>query len=152
MSEYRIEKVRLHVALAVVGGGALEGDIFLQPSALYRMGPQDPAELFNEAESFIPFDMGAKGMILLAKDQVMRVQFTGASADTDIDGVEGVPVEISLTDGSRVEGDMHFDPRIDGPRLLDFLNRHHERFLTLTCAPGVCLVNWRQIAQVRQRT
>ncbi|MEP6494850.1 MAG: hypothetical protein ABJF01_19340 [bacterium] len=152
MSEYRIEKVRLRVAVAVTGGGTLKGDVFLQPSARYRTGPQEPAELFNEPESFVPLAMPDDQMILLAKDHVLRVEFEPQSADTEIDGAVDVSVEIVLNDGSSVAGELRYDPRIDGPRLLDFLNRHHERFLTLRCSAGVCLVNWRQIAQVRQRS
>lgn len=151
MSEYRIEKVRRHVSVSLSGGGTLEGDIFLQPSARYRSGPQDPAELFNEPELFIPFAAEGDQLVLLAKDHLARVQFDDQDADTLVDGVMGVSVEIVLADGSHVDGELRLETRSDRSRLLDYLNGGHQRFLTLRSPTGVCLVNWRQIAQVRQR-
>jgi hypothetical protein len=170
MSEYRIEKVRRRVSVALSGGVELEGDIFLQPSARYRSGPQDPAELFNEPEAFIPLAIGADESVLLAKDHVTLVQYTDDEADTFIDGstaggadrrqaarddsqgiATGMSVEVVLSDGSLVDGELRHEMRSDRSRLLDFLNGGHQRFLTLRSPAGVCLINWRQIAQMRQR-
>lgn len=170
MSEYRIEKVRRRVSVAISGGGTLEGDIFLQPSARYRSGPQDPAELFNESESFVPLATDGDRLVLLAKDHVMTVQFDDLDADTFVDGgtpggsdrrqtgrsdpggiATGVSVEIVLSDGSLVDGELRLEMRSERTRLLDFLNGGHQRFLTLRSPARVCLVNWRQIAHVRQR-
>ena len=170
MSEYRIEKVRRRVSVALSGGGTLVGDIFLQPSARYRSGPQDPAELFNEPESFFPLATNGDELILIAKDHVKTVQFDDAEVDTFVDGVTdgrsdrrqavrsdsagvatGVVVEVVLRDGSHVDGELRLEMRSDRTRLLDFLNGGQQRFLTLRSPGRVCLVNWRQIAQVRQR-
>lgn len=151
MSEYRIEKVRRHVSVAVSGGGTLEGDIFLQPSARYRAGPQDPAELFNEPELFVPFVGEGDHLILLAKDRLIWVQFDDLDVDPPVDGAPDASVEVLLADGSKVDGELRLDTRSDRSRLLDFLNGGRQRFLTLRSPAGVCLVNWSQIAQVRER-
>jgi hypothetical protein len=151
MSEYRIEKVRRHVSLALSGVGTLKGDIFLQPSARYRAGPQDPAELFNEPEAFIPFVTDADDLILLAKERVAWVQFDDEDSDTSPDGTPGTSVEVVLTDGSRLDGELRLDTRSDRSRLVDFMNGGHQRFLSLRSPAAICLVNWREIAQVRER-
>jgi hypothetical protein len=150
-SDFRIEKVRRYVSVVVSGGGALEGDIFLQPSARYRSGPQAPEELLNEPEAFFPLATEGDQMTLVSKDHVTRVDYDGQPADTEDVGAIDVAVEVVLADGTTVEGDLRLEPRADRPRLLDFLNRQHERFLTIRSPNHVCLVNWRLIAQVRQR-
>src|SRR5437763_222545 len=100
MSEYRIEKVRRRVSVAVMGGETLEGDIFLQPTARYRAGPQDPGELFNEADPFVPLATGGEGgdLVLLAKEHITRVEFPADPADTDLGGVGEAAVDVGFAD------------------------------------------------------
>ena len=150
MSEYRIEKARRRVTVALVGGVTLEGDVFLQPTARYRAGPQPPAELFNEEEPFFPLAAGDH-LVLVAKDQVTRVQFGEEPTDTEIEGAGSVPVELVFADGSMFAGDLRLETRASRPRLLDFLNEDRARFLTLRFAGGICLANRQLIAQVRHR-
>ncbi len=152
MSEFRIEKLRRRVAIDLVGGARLDGDVFLQQSARYRSGPQSPAELFNEPDPFVPIATSDADFVLVAKAQVLRVQFAPDAADTDDREVEGVAVEIVLADGSFANGELRLEMRAERPRLLDFLNADdRESFLTLRSAADVLLINRRQIAQVRQR-
>lgn len=151
MSEYRIEKVRQRVTITLAGGAVLTGDIFLQPTARYRTGPQDPLELFNEPELFLPLAIDGDANVLVSKEQVSRVQFAREAADTELDGVPGADVEITFADGATVSGELRFEGRTGRPRLLDFLNNDHQSFLTLRSPADVWLVNRRQIAQVRHR-
>jgi hypothetical protein len=154
MSEYRIEKIRRAVTVVLAGGATLEGDIFLQPAARYRAGPQDPAELLNEDDPFIPLaTAGATGdeLVLLAKDQISTVQFVESSADTQSNGSAGVAVDLVLADGSVAGGELRLETRASRSRLLDFLNEDSQRFLALRSPSCVRLVNRRQIAQVRHR-
>ena len=151
MSEYRIEKTRQRVTIALVGGATLEGDVFLQPTARYRAGPQPPEELFNEEEPFLPVAAAGDHLVLVAKDQITRVQFADDAADTDMEGVVSAPVDLVFIDGSMFAGDLRLETRASRPRLLDFLNEERQRFMTLRFTGGVCLVNRRLISQVRQR-
>lgn len=152
MSEFRIEKLRRRVAIDLVGGARLDGDVFLQPSARYRNGPQTPSELFNEPDPFIPVATGDDAFTLVAKAQVLRVQFPADSTDTDEREVEGVAVDVTLADGSFASGTLRLEMRAERPRLLDFLNADDRApFLTLRSAADVILINRRLIAQVRQR-
>jgi hypothetical protein len=151
MNEYRIEKVRQHVRLVMVGGTTLDGEVFLQPTARYRIGPQNPEELFNDHDPVVPIDVGNGNFILVAKDHVRMVQFSESEADTEIgDSAEAI-VDVLFADGGRFAGELRFQARSDRPRLLDFLNSDHQRFLTLRTAEGNCLVNRTQIAQIRER-
>jgi len=151
ISEYRIEKVRRRVTIALDGGETLEGDVFLQPAARYRHGPQDPAELFNEPEPFLPLATPGDRSILIAKAQVRSVQFQDEDADTDLGGVAEAEVEVTFTDGTSTSGALRLETRADRPRLLDFLNDDHQRFLRLRLPSGPCLINRSKIAKVRER-
>ncbi|HVX38482.1 MAG TPA: hypothetical protein VHB25_02825 [Gemmatimonadaceae bacterium] len=151
MSEYRIEKIRRGVTLRLAGGATLAGDVFVQPTARFRAGPQDPAELFNEPEPFIPIATVEDELILVAKDQVAHVQFPGDSADTAIEGIADAAVDVWLADGTSLSGVLRLETRADRSRVLDFLNDEHQRFLALQTPFGICLVNRRHITQVRHR-
>jgi hypothetical protein len=151
MSEYRIEKVRRSVTLVLAGGTTLVGDVFLQSTARYRPGPQEPDELFNEDEPFVPLATADDQLVLLAKDQVTMVQFSGGAADTPVGGVAGAAVDLVFADGTACSGELRMETRASRSRLLDFLNEEHQRFLTLRTSSCVCLVNRRHIAQVRHR-
>jgi hypothetical protein len=151
VSEYRIEKVRRRVTVTLVGGATLEGDVFLQPMARYRAGPQEPVELFDEPEPFVPLGTDDDELVLIAKEQVSRVQFADEHADTPGNGVTGVEVEVVFDDGSSCRGQLQMETRASRSRVLDFLNEDHQRFLVLWSADGVCLANRRHVAQVRHR-
>lgn len=151
MSEYRIEKVRRSVTLRLAGGVTLAGDIFVQPTARFRAGPQEPADLLNEPEAFIPVATVEDELMLVAKDQIEHVQFPADGSDTHNDGVADAAVEVWLTDGTSLSGVLRLETRADRSRVLDFLNDEQQRFLTLRTPFGTCLVNRRHITQVRQR-
>jgi hypothetical protein len=150
MSEFRIEKVRRRVSVALAAGAALEGEIFLQPAARYRTGPQHPAEMLNEPDPFFPLSIGDE-LVLVAKEQVLRLQFEADAADTDLEGVAEALVDVLFPDGSVSSGALRLETRLERPRLLDYLNDESQRFITLRSPQGICLINRRQIAQVRPR-
>ncbi len=151
MNEFRIEKLRQRVAIVLAGGVVLEGDIFLQPTARYRSEPQDPEDLFNEADTFVPLGTADGQYILVCKDQVLRVQYDAVASDTEVGDVSDATVEIVFADGSACCGALRLETRADRTRVLDFLNSEQRRFLLLRSPSGVCLVNRRHVAQVHHR-
>lgn len=151
MSEYRIEKIRRSVTMRLAGGATLAGEVFVQPTARFRAGPQHPADLFNEPEPFVPIATVDDELVLVAKDQIAHVQFPGDGADTGVEGGSDATVDVWLADGSSLSGVLRLETRADRSRVLDFLNDEQQRFLTLHTPFGTCLVNRRQITQVRQR-
>lgn len=155
MSEYRVEKVRRRMVLVLRSGERIEGEVFLRPVSRYRSRPEEPADLLNDPEPFFAV-MREGEALLVAKDSVAR-------ADTTYDGEDlvdietsalgaslGIPVEVTLTDGSLCAGSIFLESRSDRPRLLDFLNAYHGRFLPVVDATQVVLVNTHTIAHVRE--
>lgn len=155
MSEYRVEKVRRRLALVLRSGERIEGDIFLRPVSRYRSRPEEPTDLLNDPEPYFALDRDGEAL-LVSKDSVAR-------ADTSYDGEDlenietsalgaslGVPVEVTLIDGSLCSGSIFLESRSDRPRLMDFLNGYHARFLPVVDATQVVLLNTQTIAHVRE--
>jgi hypothetical protein len=149
MSEYRVEKLRQHLTVVLTDGSRLEGDIFLPPASRHGSRPQEPSDLLNDAEPF--FALVSNGtVVLVAKSNVSRAE-TSLSEMADFEvPVLGVPVQVTLIDGSVCTGNIFLETRSDRPRLLDFLNGYRARFLPLVDVRQVILVNTQTIAHVRE--
>jgi hypothetical protein len=155
MSEYRVEKVRRRLVLLLLSGERLEGDVFLRPVSRHRSRPEDPADLLNDPEPFFALVRDGEA-ILVAKSNVARADTT--YDEDEFENIEtsalgaslGVPVEVTLTDGSLCAGSIFLESRSDRPRLLDFLNSYRSRFLPLVDASQVVLLNTHTIAHVRE--
>lgn len=149
MSDYRIEKLRRPIAVTLRDGRRLEGDVFLRQVSRYRARPEEAVDLLNDPEPF--FALATDGnAVLVSKESVLRADTHFESGDEEDLASLGVPVEVTLLDGSVCTGSIFLESRSDRPRLLDFLNSYHGRFLPVVDAARVVLVNTQTIAQVRE--
>lgn len=150
MSEYRIEKYRLPVAVTLTSGDRLAGDVFVQANARYRVGPEDASDLFNSPEPFCPLDADG-GTHLIAKEMVTEVEADLVVEDDALRRASAAYalVEIRMADGAIRTGSVYLEVPLERPRLLDFLNFYTLRFLTLHTVDGARLINRRYIARVR---
>ena len=149
MSEYRIEKLRRELTLVLSDGSTLAGDVFLRSVSRYRSRAEEPADLLNDADPF--FALERKGeALLVSKAQVTRAE-TQLTEDDALDtGALGVTVEVTMRDGSVCDGSIFLESRSDRPRLMDFLNSYHDRFLPVVSPGQVLLLNTQFIAHVRE--
>src|SRR5688572_2521015 len=149
MSEYRIEKIRRNLGVVLLEGGRLEGEVFLLPSSRYRSQPEEPGDLLNDAEPFFALMRNGEA-VLISKASVAFAE-TPVPTEEELDlATLGVPVEVTLTDGTVCTGSIFLETRSDRPRLLDFLNAYAPRFLPVVDAKHVLLVNTQTIAHVRE--
>ena len=153
-NDYRIEKVRCQVAVTTLDGERLVGDMFLQPFAHHRQGPEAPADLLNDDEPFFPLVLPEGDTLLLAKERVREVEVPEDNPPVDEDpyvgaGVRYASVELTLLGNVVRAGLVRVELPYERPRLLDFFNRLSERFLTVYADDGVRLVNRRCIERVR---
>lgn len=152
-NEYRIAKERIAVVVHTMRGEAIVGDLFVQAHARHRTGPEDAPDVMNDDEPFFPLAVEGGPTLLVAKDRVrlLEVEERGAGDDAAdaVPGARLTPIELTLDDGSTVEGSIYLEQTFGRPRLLDFLNRARSRFLTLYAGDGVRLVNRRLIERVR---
>jgi hypothetical protein len=151
MSHYRIEKLRRHLNVVLTDGTRLEGDVFLQPVSRNRSRPEEPGDLLNDAEPFFALVRKGEDAMLIAKANVARAETVVETHAHEEDLASlGVPVEVTLMDGTVCTGSIFLETRYDRPRLLDFLNSYDRRFLPVVDARQVCLVNTQTIAHVRE--
>ncbi len=152
MQEYRIDKIRRPVAIVLTDGRRLEGEIFLQPIARRRTTPEEPIDLLNGDEPYFVL-ADEDGVILVAKEQVVRLETTAPEADTSPDVPHvGLEVELVLADGSSQSGCVFPETPAGRSRLIDYLNSLNQRFIAVHSAEKLYLVNRRLIAYVRQLT
>ena len=148
-TEYRIEKIRRPLTVMLRDGSRLEGDVFLRPMSRFRARPEDASEMLNDPEPFFALVRNGEAM-LVAKDNVSCAE-TSVAEDEELEiAALGVPVEVTLTDGSTRLGSIFLETRVDRPRLIDFLNAYAPRFLPVVDAQQVLLVNTKTIAHVRE--
>ena len=149
MSEYRIEKLRRGLKLVLASGERLEGDVFLRSVSRYRSTTEEPGDLLNDADPFFAMERTGE-TLLVAKAQVVQAETEIVEDDALDTGALGVTVEITLRDGTVCDGSIFLESRSDRPRLMDFLNAYHERFLPVVSPGHLLLINTQFIAHVRE--
>ena len=150
---FRVEKLRRAVRVVLTDGRRLDGDMFLAERTKVRAEPQEPIDLLNEAALFFPFFLNEQEVVLVAKDQVTRVETAAPDGDPSADMPDGaMAVEITLIDGSSISGFVPLEKRGEQTRLLDFLNGCAKRFIPVFWGEQVCLVNRLLIASVSHLT
>ena len=151
MYPYRIEKDQIAITIHLDGGDCVEGFIFVQPSVYRHLGREEPIDLFNAPEPFFPIVCRDGTTLLVAKDCVVEAWPVQPSDDDELRlaGTHAALLEVTLRDGTSHCGTVPLELPSDRPRLLDFLNSHHERFLALHAADAIRLINTRAIKSIR---
>ena len=100
--DYRIEKTRRRVEVTLANAKRLEGDVFVQPFARFRSGPEEPLDLLNDDDDpFLPLGLPNGDVLLVQKSQIAVVGAELPVIDDSVDrGVVGMHVELALIDGS----------------------------------------------------
>jgi hypothetical protein len=148
---YRIEKERLEVTVTLVGSGELHGYIFLQPKVYGYASHSEPVALFNDRELVFPLELDNGDVMLLSKARVVDISGLPLAEEDELVRASSpmALVEVTLAGGLTRLGSMRLEVRADRPRLLDYLNDIHQRFLMLYSDNGVRLVNRELIERVR---
>jgi hypothetical protein len=148
--DYRIEKVRRRVEVTLANGLRLDGDVFVQTVGRFRDGPEEPLDLLNDDDPFLPLVMPTGEAYLVQKTQVAVVGTSLPEGDDALErGVVGMRVECTLIDGSSHVGSIFPEARENRQRLVDALNDSRTRFLALFTVEQLRLVNRLHIAYVR---
>jgi hypothetical protein len=150
---FRVEKLRRAARVVLMDGRRLDGDVFLAERTKSRAEPQEPIDLLNEDAPFFPFFLNEQEVLLVAKEQVTRVETAAPDGESSGDMPDGaMAVEITLIDGSTISGFVPLEKRGEQTRLLDYLNGYLKRFIPVFWGEQVCLVNRSLIASVSQLT
>jgi len=149
--DLHIEKFRYPVVVTMVDGARIVGDMFVQSIAPFRTGSEEPPDILNDPDDYFPLAAADGDTLLIAKDHVAEVEAVLPERDGEemLAGVRPTVVEVVLSNGLVLGGSVLLPAHVDRPRLLDYLNRVSERFLTLQSTEGVRLINTRLIGRVR---
>lgn len=150
MSDYRIEKARRRVALTLANGRRLEGDVFVQPFTRFRTGPEEPLDLLNADEPFLPLVLTSEDVLLVQKSHIAMVTTDLPADDDSVErGVVGMHVELAMSDGTTLNGSIFPEVRMGRPRLVDILNDTKQPFIALFAADQLQIVSRAHIAHAR---
>jgi hypothetical protein len=148
--DYRIEKTRRRVDVTLANGRRMEGDVFVQPFARFRSGPEEPLDLLNDEDPFLPLALTNSDLLLVQKSQIAVVSTALPDVDDSVDrGVVGMHVELGLIDGSTLNGSIFPEVRLGRPRLVDILNDTKQPFIALFGTDHLQIVNRSHIAHAR---
>ena len=149
--DYRIEKTRRRVEVTLANAQRLDGDVFVQPFARFRSGPEEPLDLLNDGDDpFLPLGLPNGDVLLVQKSQIAVVGAELPVIDDSVDrGVVGMHVELALIDGSSLHGSIFPEVRMGRPRLVDILNDTKQPFIALFGTDRLQIVNRALIAHAR---
>src|SRR5437764_14563372 len=119
---FRVEKLRRAVRIVLIDGRRLDGDVFLAERTRIRAEPQEPIDMLNEDVPFFPFFLNEQELLLLAKDQVTRVETAAPEGDLSAEMPDGaMAVEITPIDGATISGFVPLEKRGEPARRRHFL-------------------------------
>jgi len=152
VEELRVPKRRVPVEIVQSGGAVRRVTVFLAENAHFHVGPETLGDLLNGGEEFIPaFDEEARVMTFLNRRSVALARVAN-EVEAQAGGAEDVTipvehqVEITLVDGSRLEGIVSYVRPGQG-RLVEFLNER-ELFFRLLERDRTALVGRHHVARV----
>ena len=151
MSDYRIEKSRCPVVVTTHSGETITGEMFLQPFGRHDGGTERPQDILNGDEPLFPLAISESETVLVAKEQVVELFLDYDPHDSVEYEMLARPtvIEVRLINGATHAGAIFLQLPLERPRLLDFLNRDTERFLTLHGTERRLLINRRVIERIR---
>jgi hypothetical protein len=153
VNEFFIEKARMPVALMLLGGRQLCGELFIQASARHLSALEDAPEFMNGSEPFFPLRVDDGQTLLVAKSHVLSLTVPrefAAAATSNWTYAERARVEVAMDGGSTHEGVLLVEHYVSGARVLDHLNHLDEPFMLLHSEKDVRLLNRAHIVYVRQ--
>jgi hypothetical protein len=155
--ELHIEKEPAEVNIVTLSGDVLNGFVFVQPWHPTRLGREQPVDLLNSPEAFIPLETN-DGVVLLSKHAIAEMDYAADQPSEGSPGTLPVGVSVSLTvttsRGRSYAGTVAVEGPVNTPRLLDFMNRlaaTNQSFLELNENARVRLINRNHIESIRTR-
>jgi hypothetical protein len=127
---FKVPKSEKSVSLWVHPEGRVLGSIFVRQQSLHHSGEETPAELFNQAETFVViYRDDLDEYRFYSKSSIVRLEHQNY-ADTEPDS-EAIDCELHMMDGSLMTGKIcgAFPP--DRRRLYDLLSKGDDAFIPL---------------------
>jgi hypothetical protein len=153
-SAYRFEKRRVEALVTLVGGETTRGCFFLG-SAHSHDGPERVAELLNDTDGFVPFELslgsGDDHVVLYNRAMIVTVRLADneGALEPGYDVAPRRELSILLSDGQRVRGSVRVYQPEGHYRLSDW-TRQPQTFRYLETADATLIVNAAHIVAVTE--
>lgn len=153
---FRIDKERREIRVALVDGRALQGHVFLEPSDVLPGQAIRVLDLLLKAEGFLPFNTYQGEFLILRQDAIVAIRVAAAHelrslTDIGLNAFVRADLEVSVMHHSSVRGALYIEPIEGFSRPLDEINRA-KGFLTVHVGEEAVLVNVRHVVDIRLRS
>jgi hypothetical protein len=134
-----------------MSGETLSGEIFLQSFAVHHSGPETPLDIFNSSDAFFPLTLEGGETRLLSISRLADVRWpSNEQSENDRASLARITsLEVRLVNGATYRGTMLMEVPTRHARILDFLNFHSERFLTLSSDGENLSINREMVESIR---
>ena len=134
-----------------MSGESLKGEIFLNTSAVGHPGPETPLDVFNDGDAFFPLLLENGETRIIATSRVADISWdSDESIDEDRAAVaRSTSLEVRLMNGATYKGTMLIEVPLRHSRIMDFLNFHSKRFLTISSDGKSISINREMVESVR---
>jgi hypothetical protein len=151
VEDLRVPKRQVAVEVVLPGGTVRRVSVFLAAAAPGHEGAERVSDLLNGGGNFFPaFDEQSGAMTFLNRESVALARVARDAEEWASNGVALATeheVEITLADGTRLQGVVSYLLPPEHSRLVDFLN-HASPFFPLLERDSVTLVSRAQVARV----
>lgn len=153
-SDFQIPKREVPALVRTHKHEALEGVFMCSEVSETHTGRERLTDLLNLDEPFAPFfEAKREGATLLNKDHIFVVELKGPDVahEEQLNNPMGEMhlVELSLSTGGTLEGQVLVAGPLGHNRTLDYLNRERHRFIHVDAPEGYRIVNLNHVIRVR---
>ncbi len=156
MTGFSIPRVALPATLLQTAGGKRDGEIYVMERVPQHAGHETPLDMLNRAaDGWFPFRPKGNGegarVLLVAKARTvsLTVPLTEPEDAARLSAAKQARLEVTLADGSQINGWATLELPQHHSRVLDYLNAAVEPFFAVTADDGVHLVNRAHVLYAR---
>lgn len=127
----KVPKKLKDVALWVHPEGRVLGALYLRTQSVNHAGEEEPGEILNQKEPFIVVKrVDPEELRFYNLSSIIRVEYD-EEYNTNLPNVKHLNCQLHMMDGSLIAGIIKAPMPPDMPRLLDYLNKHEDRFVKM---------------------
>jgi hypothetical protein len=151
MDDHRVLKRRVSIEIAIAHAGRRSVSVFLSEFASHHAGPERVSDLLNGDADFIPAVVQGSEATTFYQRQGLLCAWVAPDEEAPPTEAHTVPtgraLELTLSDGTLIRGQVGYVLPPERARLIDFLNEA-PAFFRLLAADRVALINKRHVTQV----
>jgi hypothetical protein len=153
VADFAMPRVAVPATLLLAGGGQREGEVYVMERVPQHAGPETPLDMLNRPEAFFPFrpKKGSERVLLVAKARTVTLTVPRPQGEDSarLSAAKKASMEITLADGSTLNGWATIELPLHHSRVLDYLNTVAEPFFAIATGEGMHLINRAHVLYAR---